>query len=102
MSFLVLLLAVWIEKFSALRQRVQRDGAWLGQLARLESNPRMAGHPWWVLMLLVLLPVALLGGLLLLLEPLAYGLLAWPVHLLVVIYALGRGLSLQPLGRYFL
>ena len=26
MSFLVLLLAVWIEKFSALRQRVQRDG----------------------------------------------------------------------------
>ncbi len=32
MSFLVLLLAVWIEKFSALRQRVQRDGAWSRQL----------------------------------------------------------------------
>ena len=55
MSFLVLLLAVWIEKFSALRQKVQRDGWWLARLARLESSPRMAGRPWSLLGLLVLL-----------------------------------------------
>lgn len=100
MSFLVLLLAVWIEKFSALRQRVQRDGWWLGELARLESSPRMAGHPWWLLIVMVLLPVALLGLLLLVLEPIAYGLLALPVHLLVVIYALGRGDLLGELGPF--
>ncbi len=30
MSFLVLLLALWVEKFSALRHQVQRDGFFLG------------------------------------------------------------------------
>jgi AmpE protein len=91
MSFLVLLLAVWIEKFSALRHRVQRDGGWLRELNKLEASPRLASHPWLVLVILVLLPVALLGLLLIVLDPVAYGLLALPVHLLVVIYSLGRG-----------
>ena len=91
MSFLVLLLAVWIEKFSALRHRIQRDGGWVRELHKLESSPRLINHPWWVLVILVLLPVALLGLLLVVLEPVAYGLLALPVHLLVVIYSLGRG-----------
>lgn len=91
MSFLVLLLAVWIEKFSALRHRTQRDGGWVRELHKLESSPRLINHPWWVLVILVLLPVALLGLLLVVLEPVAYGLLALPVHLLVVIYSLGRG-----------
>ncbi|MCB2255939.1 regulatory signaling modulator protein AmpE [Pseudomonas chlororaphis] len=100
MSFLVLLLAVWIEKFSALRQRVQRDGPWLRQLHRREASPGLAKRPWWVLALLVLLPVAVLGLLLLSLEPLAYGLLALPVHLLVVIYSLGRGDLLGDLGPF--
>ncbi|MGZ0785256.1 hypothetical protein DNK59_03975 [Pseudomonas sp. TKO26] len=100
MSFLVLLLAVWVEKFSALRQRVQRDGWWLKKLAQLESSPRLAAHPWWLLLILVLLPVALLGLLLLVLQPLAYGLLVLPLHLLVVIYALGRGDLLGGLGPF--
>ncbi|MBP5072544.1 regulatory signaling modulator protein AmpE [Pseudomonas chlororaphis] len=100
MSFLVLLLAVWIEKFSALRQRVQHDEPWLRQLFRQESSLRLAKRPWWVLALLVLLPAVLLGLLLLILEPLAYGLLALPVHLLVVIYSLGRGDLLGELGPF--
>ena len=100
MSFLVLVLAVWIEKFSALRQRVQRDGGWLRELARLESSARLGKQPWLILALLVLLPVALLGLLLLVLEPVAYGLLALPVHLLVVIYSLGRGDLLGQLGPF--
>ncbi|MEW7860071.1 regulatory signaling modulator protein AmpE [Pseudomonas chlororaphis] len=100
MSFLVLLLAVWIEKFSALRQRVQHDEPWLRQLLGQEASPRLAKHPWWVLALLVLLPAVLLGLLLLVLEPLAYGLLALPVHLLVVIYSLGRGDLLGELGPF--
>jgi len=100
MSFLVLLLAVWIEKFSALRQRVQHDEPWLRQLFRQEASPRLAKRPWWVLALLVLLPAVLLGLLLLILEPLAYGLLALPVHLLVVIYSLGRGDLLGELGPF--
>ncbi|MNF50590.1 regulatory protein AmpE [compost metagenome] len=100
MSFLVLLLAVWIEKFSALRHRVQRDGGWLRELTRLESTSRLTDRPWVVLALLVLLPVTVLGLLLLALEPVAYGLLALPVHLLVVIYSLGRGDLLGGLGPF--
>jgi len=100
MSFVVLLLAVWIEKFSALRHRVQRDSGWLRELAKLESHPRLSHQPWLVLALLVLLPVALLGLLLWVLDPVAYGLLALPVHLLVVIYSLGRGDVLGELGPF--
>ncbi|MBT2341643.1 MULTISPECIES: regulatory signaling modulator protein AmpE [Pseudomonas] len=100
MSFLVLLLTVWIEKFSALRQRVQRDGGWLHELNRLGTGPRWATRPWLVLIVMVLLPVALLALLLWVLEPVAYGLLALPVHLLVVIYSLGRGDLLAGLGPF--
>lgn len=100
MSFLVLLLAVWIEKFSALRQRVQRDGGWLRELNKLEASPRWVNRPWLVLVVMVLLPVAVLALLLWVLEPVAYGLLALPVHLLVVIYSLGRGDLLADLGPF--
>ena len=100
MSFLVLLLAVWIEKFSALRQRVQCDGGWLLELSKLEASPRWVNRPWLVLTVMVLLPVALLALLLWVLEPVAYGLLALPVHLLVVIYSLGRGDLLAALGPF--
>jgi len=100
MSFLVLLLALWIEKFSALRHRVQRDGGWIRELNKLESSERLAKQPWLVVSILVLFPVALLALLLVVLEPVAYGLLALPVHLLVVIYSLGRGDLLGGLGPF--
>ena len=38
MSFLVLLLVLWIEKFSSWRQRVQHDEPWLRALGRLERS----------------------------------------------------------------
>ncbi|PBJ05338.1 regulatory signaling modulator protein AmpE [Pseudomonas sp. ACN5] len=100
MSFLVLLLAVWIEKFSALRHQVQRDSGWTRELNKLETSPRLSGRPWLVLSVVVLLPVALLGLLLVVIEPVAYGLLALPIHLLVVIYSLGRGDLLGDLGPF--
>jgi AmpE protein len=100
MSFLVLLLAVWIEKFSALRQRVQRDGPWLRQLGRLESNPRTAKQPWTILALMVLLPVLVLALILVVLGSVAYGWLALPIHLLVLIYSLGRGDVKGDLGPF--
>lgn len=100
MSFLVLLLAVWVEKFSAGRQRIQQDGGWLRQLARVEAAPSMQASPWLSLALLVLVPVLLLGVLLLLLKSVAYGWLALPVHLLVLIYGLGRGDVLAALGPF--
>ncbi|GFM67638.1 membrane protein [Pseudomonas cichorii] len=100
MSFLVLLLAVWVEKFSALRQRVQRDGPWLKELARLESSPRTASRPWIMLALLVLLPLLILHLALTIVGSVAYGWLALPVHLLVLIYSLGRGDLLAALGPF--
>jgi AmpE protein len=71
MSFLVLLLAVWIEKFSALRHRVQHDAGWVRELHKLELSPRLVNRPWLVLAVLVLFPVALLGLLLVVLDPVA-------------------------------
>lgn len=98
MSFLVLVLVLWVEKFSALRHRLQRDGFFLGELVRLERSGKV--HPWWTLSILVLAPVALLVLLLYVLEPVAYGLLALPVHLLVLIYSLGRGDTKAALGPF--
>ena len=95
MNFLVLLLVLWVEKFSAGRQRIQRDGAWQHWLTRCERQA-----PWPALLLAVLLPVGLLGLLLLVLKPLAYGLLLLPVHLLVLVYSLGRGDVLVALGPF--
>ncbi|WP_236232989.1 regulatory signaling modulator protein AmpE [Pseudomonas tohonis] len=100
MSFLVLLLVLWVEKFSSLRQRIQQDGPWLRQLARLSGSPRLAGRPWAILGLLVVLPLVVLALLLMALQPLAYGWLALPLHLLVVIYALGRGDVQADLGSF--
>lgn len=98
MSFLVLVLVLWVEKFSALRHRLQRDGFFLGELVRLERSGKV--HPWWTLAILVLAPVILLTLLLHVLEPVAYGLLAMPVHLLVLIYSLGRGDAKAALGPF--
>lgn len=98
MSFVVLLLAIVVEKFSGLRQRLQRDGAWLRKLNALQASPAVGNKPWWILFLMVVLPVAALALLLWVLQPVAYGLLALPVHLLVVIYCLGRGDLLAGLG----
>lgn len=100
MSFVVLLLAILVEKFSALRQRLQRDGGWLRELNKLETGSGFGSKPWWVLIILIALPAAVLGLLLVVLQPVAYGLLALPVHLLVVIYSLGRGDLLGGLGPF--
>ena len=97
MSFLVMLLVIWVEKFSALRQRIQQDGWWLRQLRGLEAT--QAGDAWQLLRL-VLLPMLLLALLLWLLQSVAYGWLALPVHFLVLVYALGRGDVMASLGPF--
>jgi len=100
MSFLVLLLVLWVEKFSALRRRVQRDGVLFDTLQRLEARPSWAAHPEWLLTVVLVVPAVLLALLLAVLQPVAYGLFALPVHLLVVIYSLGRGDLQQALGPF--
>lgn len=100
MSFLVLLLVLWVEKFSAWRSNIQQDGPWLRLLARVEHKAEWAARPWLALAILVLLPLAVLALILIALKPLAYGWLALPVHLLVVIYSLGRGDLQAALGPF--
>ena len=100
MSFVVLMLGILVEKFSGLRQRLQRDGGWLRELHKLESSQTLGNKPWWILIILIALPAAVLGMLLVVLHPVAYGLLALPIHLLVVIYSLGRGDLLGGLGPF--
>ncbi len=100
MSFLVLLLVLWVEKFSAWRSNIQQDGPWLRLLAKVEHKAEWAARPWLALALVVLLPLAVLALILIALKPLAYGWLALPVHLLVVIYSLGRGDLQAALGPF--
>ncbi|NQD92633.1 regulatory signaling modulator protein AmpE [Pseudomonas sp. CrR25] len=100
MSFLVLLLVLWVEKFSAWREAIQQDGPWLRLLAKAERQADFVESPWLAVLLLVGLPLVVLALLLTLLEPLAYGWLALPVHLLVLIYSLGRGDLLAALGPF--
>ncbi|MBD1587913.1 regulatory signaling modulator protein AmpE [Pseudomonas typographi] len=91
MSFLVLLVIVWVEKLSPLRQRLQRDGVFLSELRRLQGHRLLGREPWLLLLVLVGVPAVVLGLLLWVLMPVAYGLLALPLHLLVLAYSLGRG-----------
>lgn len=100
MIFLVVVLALLIDKLTDWRRAVQDDGPWLRLLQHVEggSDPRYG--PWLSLFVLVLLPVLLLGLLLLALEPLAYGWLSLPLHLLVLLYSLGRGQGKRELGPF--
>jgi len=100
MIFLVVLLVLLIEKLTDWRQDVQQDEPWLRLLRRVEASSRLAAMPWLGLLLVVLLPVLLLGLLLIALEPLAYGWLSLPLHLLVLLYSLGRGHSKRELGQF--
>jgi AmpE protein len=100
MSFLVLLSILVIEKLSSLRHRVQDDRFALGELRRLEVRPSLSREPWRVLASWILLPCLALAVLLWILQPVAYGLLALPVHLLALLYSLGRGDLRSTLGPF--
>ncbi len=100
MNFLVLLLVLWIEKFSAWRTHIQQDGPWLRLLAWTERQADFIESPWLAVIVLVGLPLLGLGLVLALLQPFAYGWLALPVHLLVLIYSLGRGDLQAALGPF--
>lgn len=99
MIFLVVLLVLLIDKLTDWRRDVQQDGPWLHWLRRVEKRfgTRM---PWLGLALAVLLPVLLLGLLLLALKPLAYGWLSLPLHVLVLLYSLGRGQGKRDFGAF--
>ncbi len=100
MSFLVLLLVLWVEKFSSWRAKIQQDGAWLRLLRWSERQTAFGHNTWLSLAVLVLLPLAALGLLLALLGVTLHGWLALPLHLLVLVYALGRGDPLVALGPF--
>jgi len=100
MIFLVVFLALVIDKLTDWRRAVQDDGPWLRLLERVEGGTESRRGPWLSLAILVLLPVLLLGLLLMALEPLAYGWLSLPLHLLVLLYSLGRGQGKRELGPF--
>ena len=99
MIFLVVLLVLLIDKLTDWRRDVQQDGPWLQWLRRVEQRSG-SGIPWLGLALAVLLPVLVLGLLLLALKPLAYGWLSLPLHVLVLLYSLGRGQGKREFGAF--
>ncbi len=100
MSFLVLLLVLLLEKHTHWRSGVQRDDLFLRGLSRVEALPALAGKPQLQLLLVLGVPLLLLGLLLWSLAPLAYGWLLLPVHLLLVLWSLGRGDTRQMLEPF--
>ncbi len=100
MIFLVVMLALIIDKLTGWRRVVQDDGPWLRLRRNVERRVSLESRPWVGLMLLVLLPVVLLAFLLTMLESLAYGWLSLPLHLLVLLYSLGRGHDKRELGPF--
>lgn len=100
MIFLVVLLVLLVDKLSDWRRDVQQDGPWLRLLKRIESRAELARRPWVSLALLILVPVLLLGLLLMALEPLAYGWLSLPLHMLLLLYSLGRGQGKREFGAF--
>lgn len=99
MSFLVIFLVIWVEKFTAWRRRIQHDGPLLGWLARLEQG--ILGHsPWLLLAVLLGLPLVVLGLVLGVADALVYGWLLLPIHLLVLLFSLGRGDTMGDLGPW--
>lgn len=100
MNFIVLLLVLWVEKFSSWRRRVQRDGFWLRLLARVETGPRLTSRPWLGLLVLLFPPLLMLAIVLWVLQSVAYGWLALPAHLLVLLYSLGRGDVKAAMGAF--
>ena len=99
MIFLVVLLVLLIDKLTDWRRDVQQDGPWLQWLRRVEQRSG-SGIPWLGLALVVLLPVLVLGLLLLALKPLASGWLSLPLHVLVLLYSLGRGQGKREFGAF--
>lgn len=100
MIFLVVLLALLIDKLTDWRRDVQQDGPWLMLLRQVEGRADLASRPWLGVLVVVLLPVVVLGLLLMALEPLAYGWLSLPLHLLVLLYSLGRGQGKREFGAF--
>lgn len=100
MTFLVLLLALLVERFSRWRLRLQQDIFWLKLLDRIEMDPDLAGAPYRALFRLVVLPALVVGVLLALLSIPLYGWLTLPVHIFVLIYSLGRGDVLNELRPF--
>lgn len=100
MIFLVVLLALLIDKLTDWRSDVQQDGPWLRLLRGIDARTGSSFGPWLGLFLAVLLPVVVLGLLLMALEPLAYGWLSLPLHLLVLLYSLGRGQGKREFGAF--
>ncbi len=72
---------------------IERDGA-ITQFVSCHDRA------WLGLLLAVVLPLLPLALLLTLLQPLAYGWLSLPLHLLVVVYSLGRGDVMADLGPF--
>ncbi|HYQ38867.1 MAG TPA: regulatory signaling modulator protein AmpE [Pseudomonas sp.] len=89
MNFLVLMLVLLLEKNTHWRHAVQRDEPVRRALRRIAAT--LAGQPRRQLLLVLGVPLLVLGLLLWSLAPLAYGWLLLPVHLLVVLWSLGRG-----------
>jgi AmpE protein len=87
MIFLALFIAVLIWSYSSLAQRVQQDVWWFWWQKKIPT-----GLPVPVVVLLsVILPAVLVAVLIDQLEHIAFGILALPILIVVVIYGLGRG-----------
>ncbi|HCC4793582.1 TPA: regulatory signaling modulator protein AmpE [Pseudomonas aeruginosa] len=99
--------AEWREALDTMDELIWSVGPHDDPLSRQQLLERVPGllkalsrRSWLGLLLAVVLPLLPLALLLTLLQPLAYGWLSLPLHLLVVVYSLGRGDVMADLGPF--
>ncbi|WP_286788394.1 MULTISPECIES: regulatory signaling modulator protein AmpE [unclassified Pseudomonas] len=98
MTFLSLLLVLGVVWTTHWRLRLQRDGWWRALLAEVELH--VGRHSSISLIVVVGVPLLILALVLAVLKPVAYGWLLLPVHVLVLLYSLGRHDPRQALAGF--
>lgn len=98
MTFLSLLLVLGVVWTTRWRLWLQRDGWWRALLAEVELHVRR--HSSIALIVVVGVPLLILALVLAVLKPVAYGWLLLPVHVLVLLYSLGRHDPRQALAGF--
>lgn len=98
MSFLVLMLTIMLEKLSHVRQEIQKDGWWFSLLK--QASRLFTQHAWLALICALLVALLPLAALFYFSSSVFYGLLLLPLHLVIVLYSIGRTDIKNSLGSF--
>ncbi|MFT0211441.1 regulatory signaling modulator protein AmpE [Pseudomonas sp. F1_0610] len=98
MSFLVLMLTIILEKLSHIRSEIQKDSWWFALQTR--CTVLFTKTPWLALFLSLAVALVPLSIIFYFSSSIFYGLLLLPLHLVIVLYSIGRTDIKKNLGSF--